>query len=280
MTIEQLKNIKISLGLTNQDVADKSGVPLATVQKIFAGVTSAPRRKTLLAIEKALKSTYTYDDAPPGSEAGPAMVSDVGPAYLKDPEDSEYDRQGQYTIDDYYALSQDKRVELIDGVIYDMTAPSSDHQTITLQLANQILPCAEEHRECQVIISPIDVQLDKDSRTMVEPDMVILCDSAKNINRCIYGAPDFVLEVLSPSTRKKDMFLKLGKYSRAGCREYWIVDQSSEHVIVYLFGDDPVIHMYSFDDEIPVHISEGKCKVDFSKIKERLTWGHAADQSI
>lgn len=270
MTIEELKNMKVSLGLTNRDISERSGVPLGTVQKIFANVTSAPRRKTLLALEKALGSAYTYDEPP---HAG--KVRETEYSYYQSSSESAYDDQGNYTTDDYYALPDDRRVELIDGSIYDLAAPTADHQTIILQIASQVMPCAEEHRNCQVIISPVDVQLDRDNKTIVQPDMIILCDPAKNMNRCIYGAPDFVLEVLSPSTRKKDMILKLKKYADAGCREYWIIDEDTERVIVYIFGDDPLIHIYTFDDKVPVYISEGKCEVDFSRIRERLEWGHA-----
>ena len=269
MTLEELKRIKQSLGYTNQDVADKSGVPLGTVQKIFAGITTAPRTNTLLAIEKALRSSYmsspekTYD-----------IVSDVTLAYLaKTNQKGEYDRQGQYTLDDYYALPDDKRVELIDGVIYDMTAPTINHQSIALDIAMQLAPCVEKHENCRVLISPVDVQLDCDNRTMVEPDVVILCDPSKNINRCIYGAPDLVMEVLSPSMRKKDMILKLQKYFNAGCKEYWIIDPKNERVTVYIFDDDDITYLYTFNDKVPVGISNGECEVDFSKIKDRLNWG-------
>mgnify|MGYP000172932761 CR=1 FL=1 len=78
--------------------------------------------------------------------------------------------------------------------------------------------------KCKVFVSPIDVQLDKDDKTMVQPDIFILCDQSKNIGRCIYGAPDMVIEITSPSTRKKDFGKKLEKYVNAGVREYWIVD--------------------------------------------------------
>lgn len=274
MTVEELKNMKISLGLTNMDIAEKSGVPLGTVQKIFAGVTYAPRRRTLLAIEKAMKSTYTFDTDRTSDIVSDNTAAFYGNHTVKD----SYDRQGHYTVDDYYALSQKKRVELIDGIIYDMTAPSFDHQTIALYIANQFLPCVDAHKECQVAIAPVDVQLDRDNRTMVQPDLLILCDPSKNINRCIYGAPDFVLEVLSPSTKKKDMFLKLHKYADAGCREYWIVDQQWERIIVYMFDEDQVIRMYTFSDKVPVGISDGKCEVDFSIIKDRLSWGHAEQE--
>ena len=271
MTVEELKRLKLSLGYTNQDVANRSGVPLGTVQKIFAGVTTAPRRATLLAIEKALRGSY------PGGKSDDKtydIVSDVKLAYMgnNNPK-GEYDRQGQYTIDDYYALPEDRRAELIDGVIFDMSAPAVSHQTIALEIALQLSECAKAHGNCHVLISPVDVQLDCDNRTMVQPDVVILCDPSKNIDRCIYGAPDLVMEVLSPSTRKKDMVLKLHKYEHAGCREYWIIDPKNERVTVYIFDDDNITYLYTFDDKIPVGISNGECEVDFSIIKEALSWG-------
>lgn len=275
MTVEELKQLKISLGYTNQDVADKSGVPLGTVQKIFAGITEAPRRSTLLAIEKALRTSYNGD-----SKKTYDIVSDVQLAYMGNTNPKgEYDRQGQYTLDDYYALPDDKRVELIDGVIYDMTSPTFRHQTIVLDIAAQIMPCVEKHKNCRVVISPIDVQLDCDNRTMVQPDVVVLCDPSKNIDRCIYGAPDLVMEVLSPSTRKKDMVLKLHKYEQAGCKEYWIIDPKNERVTVYIFDDDDIVHLYTFDDTVPVGISNGECEVDFRTIKDRLNWGAGSAQS-
>lgn len=269
MTVDELKRLKLSLGYTNQDVADKSGVPLGTVQKIFAGITEAPRKSTLLAIEKALRSTCTVNP-----ENTHSIVSDVTLEYLSstNPE-GEYDRQGQYTIDDYYALPDDKRVELIDGVIYDMTAPTISHQSISLDIAAQLMPCVEKHKNCRVLISPVDVQLDCDNRTMVEPDVVILCDPSKNIDRCIYGAPDLVMEILSPSTRKKDMVIKLQKYYTAGCKEYWIIDPKNDRVTVYIFDDDNITYLYTFNDKVPVGISNGECEVDFSIIKDRLNWG-------
>ena len=134
-------------------------------------------------------------------------------------------RQGEYTLEDYYALPEEQRVELIDGVIYDMSAPTSVHQLlgteILLVLKDYI---RKEHSLCVPVASPIDVQLDCDDKTMVQPDVIVVCDREKIQNRCIYGAPDFVVEVLSKSTRKKDLVLKLNKYMTAGVREYWLVN--------------------------------------------------------
>ena len=83
------------------------------------------------------------------------------------------------------------------------------------------------------MIAPLDVQLDRDDRTMVQPDVLVVCDRSKWCGGCVYGAPDFVMEILSPSTWEKDMYVKLGKYESAGVREYWIVIRRRNGVLVY-----------------------------------------------
>ena len=128
----------------------------------------------------------------------------------------------------------------------------------------------QSSHECDILTSPLDVQLDCDERTMVQPDIVILCNQKKNTDRCVYGAPDFVLEVLSPSTRRKDLILKLNKYLNAGCREYWIVDPADYTITVYDFEHQRYPLHYTFDDEIPVNISGGECKICLKGIKQRV----------
>ena len=106
------------------------------------------------------------------------------------------------------------------------------------------------------IASPIDVQLNCDDKTMVQPDVLVVCDREKVIRRCIYGAPDFIIEILSLTSRKKDMFTKLAKYKEAGVREYWLVD--------------PLI--YGFDSKVPVMIFGGECEIDFAEIYEYISF--------
>ena len=269
MTIEEMKERKRSLGYTYQDIAELSGVPLGTVQKIFGNVTKSPRRETILALEKVLlpqKHAFSYREIMEADSTGGA-VSEATSPYASAVSEK---KQGEYTLEDYYALPEDHRAELIDGVLYDMTSPTTTHQTIALQISHQMLMQCDDHEGCEVYISPVDVQLDCDDRTMVQPDVVILCDGDKDVNRCIYGAPDFVLEVLSPSTRSRDLIIKLNKYWHAGCREYWIVDPEDRTVTVYDFDHDRMAIRYTFDDTVPVAISEGKCAVDFAKIQDRL----------
>ena len=180
-------------------------------------------------------------------------------------------RQGEYTLEDYYALPDDQRVELIDGVIYDMSSPLSVHQLLTGKIHFQLLQYVEKNGgSCMPMISPMDVQLDMDNRTMVEPDVLVVCDRSKVKRRCIYGAPDFVVEVLSESTKKKDMFLKLNKYQNAGVREYWMVDPKSKRVIVYELEKEEGPVIYGFDAKIPVGIYDGKCVIDFEEIYQSI----------
>ena len=306
MTIEQMKARKIELGLTSEMISQQSGVPLGTVQKLFGGITKAPRKQTIDAIERVLRpGTESEQGGNPTPNAYPAQGFDSttnaypmqgggssqslypemgGPTVAAVRETSaQYSamqEQRLYTIDDYYALPEDQRVELIDGVFYDMAAPSTIHQIILGELYYLFRICIESHKEapCMVFFAPYDVRLDKDNYTMLQPDLMISCHP-KDITMIRYeGAPDLVVEILSPSTRMKDMVLKLHKYQNAGVREYWIIDSKHKTVTVHLFeSEDYDPRKYSFEEKIPIGISEGKCSVDFSKVYDRLTAYYEAE---
>ncbi len=156
--------------------------------------------------------------------------------------------------------------------MYEFNAPTLVHQSIISDISAQMSICADDH-DCKLFFSPVNVQLDCDDKTMVQPDIAVLCDRSKAFDiRCIYGAPDFVVEVLSTSTRKRDLTVKPYKYEHAGCREYWIVDPDTESVFVYFFEDNSMIYHYTFSDKVPVMISGGTCEVDFSRIRDSLSW--------
>ena len=254
MTISEMIERKKELGYSYEQISDLSGVPLGTVQKIFAGITKSPRYDTLRALEKAL------------GEFEISYVKEAEPVY-------HVKKQGEYTLDDYYKIPDEKRVELIDGVIYDMTAPTSPHQLIAglihTKLLNHVL---NKKGKCLPIISPIDVQLDCDDKTMVQPDVIIVCDRDKVINRCVYGAPDFVIEVISKSSTKRDSVIKLNKYMNAGVREYWIIDPIRQKVIVYNFEEENYPIIYGFDSKIPVSIWHGEVKIDFNEVYDHISF--------
>ena len=252
MTLEEMKSRKKELGYTYEQISRLSGVPLGTVQKVFSGVTSAPRYDTLSALERIL-----------GFSDHSVVCESPAPYRTK--------KQGEYTLEDYYRLPEDQRVELIDGVLYEMTAPTSAHQIITGLLYAKLLAHVTENKgTCLPIVSPVDVQLDCDDKTMVQPDVVVVCDRDKVIRRCIYGAPDFVVEILSPSTRKKDMIIKLNKYLNAGVKEYWLVDPDKKSVLVYDFSHDNYPVFYGFHDKVPVSLWDDRFEIDFQEIYDYI----------
>jgi len=281
--IKELQDYKRNLGFSNEEISEKTGVPLSTVQKIFGGVTKSPRRKTLLALESFFRKSRSYHtdiSANADSKAASGAEPDDAPDWIikrMPADDPEFPgaikliflRQGTYTIDDLDRLPDGVRVELIDGVLYQFSAPRVTHQRIVFMLAKQLDDCAASHG-CEVLISPLGVQLDCDEKTLVQPDVMAICDTDKALEEGIYGAPEFVAEVLSRSTRHRDLTIKVGKYEHAGVKEYWIIDPEHERVLVYDFNDENVIFQYTFDDKIPVRLSGGECIIDFPEIKERL----------
>ena len=122
------------------------------------------------------------------------------------------------------------------------------------------------------MLAPSNVQLDCDDKTMVQPDFFVICDRDKIIGPRVVGAPDLVIEILSPSNWFHDVVRKLKKYRNAGVKEYWIVMPESKKVMVYFFENsaDPI--EYSFNDTIPVNIWDGKCKVNFKTIYNKISF--------
>ena len=259
MTVEELKKRKQRMGFTNEDLSELSGVPLGTVQKIMSGATRVPRRETLLALEKVLNPTgYPVQESMP-------VFSKPSAIYQAKK------KQGEYTLDDYLALPDERRVELIDGVFYDMSAPTLIHQQLIVNISNQLFNQMDKcPHDCVLSLAPTDVQLDKDQKTIVQPDILIVCDKEKIAVPRVCGAPDFIIEILSPSTMRKDFMIKGRKYQAAGVREYWLVDPDTRQIVQFDFSRDAPVRFYSFDQRVPVLISEGKSVVDFAVISERL----------
>ena len=131
-----------------------------------------------------------------------------------------------YTEDDYYNLPENVRAELIEGnLIYNQAAPSRIHQTILMELSGTIRDYLKSKGgSCRVYPAPFAVKLRKDRKTIVEPDISVICDRNKLTDRGCTGAPDWIIEIVSPSNSSHDYILKLNLYADAGVREYWIVD--------------------------------------------------------
>ena len=170
-----------------------------------------------------------------------------------------------HTIDDIYALPDGKRAELIDGKIYYMAPPSRKHQRLTVELSTIINNYIKSnHGSCEVDIAPVAVFLNADDKNYVEPDISVICDPNKLNDKGCVGAPDWIIEIVSPGSRHMDYFTKLFKYRTAGVREYWIVDSDKDRVTVYNFDSDSM-EEYPFTDNIPSGIYPG-FSINLSKL--------------
>lgn len=162
-----------------------------------------------------------------------------------------------YTTDDIYALPDGTRAELIDGEMYMMAPPGRRHQKISgflfFAIRNYI---QQKGGTCEIYAAPFAVFLNADDKTYVEPDISVICDSSKLDDRGCNGAPDWVIEIVSPGSKRMDYFIKAFKYRTAGVKEYWIVDPDRNRVMIYLYEKDEV-NVYGFTEEIPVDIYNG-----------------------
>ena len=286
MTVEEMKKRKTELGYSYEQISKLSGVPLGTVQKIFCGVTKAPRYGTLQALERIFEedggistvcesmASYGYGS---GSMSADSILRDAPSAYAYESVSCgsastllpRGKKQGQYTVNDYFALPDERRVELINGVIYDMDSPSGTHQSISMYISNIFFNFIQSNKGgCRVYTAPFDVQLNKDNKTMVQPDILVVCGKDRYRNGIVYGAPELVIEILSDSTRGKDLVLKLNKYCEAGVLEYWTVDPKCREITVFKYGVDIMATVYDGNSEVPVGIWNGKCAVNTAELFE------------
>ena len=160
-------------------------------------------------------------------------------------------KEDTYTIEDIYALPERERAELIDGQIYYMAPPSRKHQRISTRLTSIIDRYIEDHQgQCQVYAAPFAVYLDESTNTYVEPDISVICDPNKLNDKGCNGAPDWIIEIVSPSSRRMDYSTKNTLYSEAGVQEYWIVDPEKERTTVYRYAEDAAPIIFPFHSPV------------------------------
>lgn len=161
------------------------------------------------------------------------------------------------SLQQYEALPEDTRIEIFDGLAYDMSSPSEVHQTISTELTTVLNSYIKTRQgTCRVFHAPFDVKLNDDPLTIVQPDLMIVCDRSKLDGKRCNGAPDFIIEIVSPGNPSDDYIRKLYYYKSAGVREYWIVDPLRKIITVNYFEEDLVNVQYPFNATIKVHIYE------------------------
>lgn len=160
-----------------------------------------------------------------------------------------------YTLEDIYALPDGQRAELINGRIYMMAPPNRNHQKISGCLYAEIYNYIQKKNgNCEVYAAPFAVFLNADDINYVEPDISIICDKSKLTDKGCNGAPDWIIEIVSPSSRRMDYNTKNWIYAEAGVREYWIVDPSKSRTTIYRFQEDAAPIIIPFDQVITVGI--------------------------
>ncbi|MBD5089242.1 MAG: Uma2 family endonuclease [Clostridiales bacterium] len=174
------------------------------------------------------------------------------------------------TLEQYEALPEEKRAEVFDGVVYDMASPSQIHQTISMELSNIIYNYIKSKKgSCQLFSAPFDVKLSDKPLTIVQPDIMVICDRDKLDGKRCNGAPDFIIEIVSPGNPEDDYIRKLYYYRNYGVREYWIVDPRRKTITVNYFERNMLNIQYSFDSTIKVNIYDDLL-INFSDIAELL----------
>lgn len=178
------------------------------------------------------------------------------------------EKEVSYTYNDYITWNDSENWEIIDGKAYAMApSPTSKHQRISVKIASEY-----EHflksKPCRVF-TELDVILSK--RDIVKPDIFVVCDKDKITDKNVQGAPDLVVEILSPSTAKTDKTTKMELYKKSGVKEYWIVDTYYNEIFVYYFAENRTEEFY-FEEEgenlIPVGIFGNELKLDLKYLFE------------
>lgn len=174
------------------------------------------------------------------------------------------------TIEQYEDLPEDAHIEVFEGIPYNMASPSQEHQTISMELSTTINNYMKKRQgSCRVFCAPFDVKLNDSPLTIVQPDLMVICNPDKLDGKRCNGAPDFIIEIVSPGNPADDYIRKLYYYKNAGVREYWIVDPRRRTITVNFFEQNILNVQYSFEATIKVNIYDD-LYIDFSEIDAML----------
>jgi len=174
---------------------------------------------------------------------------------------AEFEGKSSYTYADYLEWEGPERYELINGEVFQMASPSVAHQALLMGLSSDFDNWLRG-KPCRVFTAPLDVRLfpkeDKSDNTVVQPDLLVVCDKSKLDKGSVNGPPDLIIEIVSPSNSHSELFRKFNYYLEAGVREYWVIDPDIKKVSVHVYENGHYIsYSYKNNDRIPVAVLLG-----------------------
>ena len=291
MKVDEIRERKKKLKLTTYQLALLAELPQGTVSKILTGETKNPSYLTIEKLDEtllkeemkvrmeayvtAMQEYFAEHPEDIGNQAKFEAIYrekynlDGAPIPYAVSRDDMSNLHGNLALNDYrmkaselHKMGENREFELIDGNLIISEMAGVSHQRMVKKLGRAISDFIDEnHGICEVFDVGVNVYLDENEYTLVIPDITVICNPDRITEKGIEGAPDFVIEVVSPSTRQTDYHKKLHKYMDAGVTEYWIVDMDREMVSVCINGEPMQVTIYSFTDEIPVYIYDGKLRV-------------------
>lgn len=233
MDISELKKKKQAAGLTNAQIAEKTGIPFSTVNKIFSGATRNPRYATISAIEELLDQMLDQPKVLPSE-------------FKKIVEDLDLNCDYDYDVTGWKNLNKTRK-EIIDGKLHTIPWPDRIHQRILHHLSYEIERFIYVYGgDCEVYSTPFYVKLFKDRDTYVLPDLCVICRPEILTPKGCVGAPDWIIEIVSEEDLQHDYITKVSLYQQAGVRMYWIVDQNTLSTMAYDFERQlpPVVYKW------------------------------------
>ena len=266
MTVQEMLRIKEEFGYSVARISEITKIPVGTLTKIFSGDTKHPREGTLSILEDYFGDKR--DELMYGSENPQNLNLLVREAVLD--YKTSIKVQGEYTVEDLENTPDDMKYELIEGYIYDKGAvASTPHNYAKTEFGYQVQKYIKEHNgDCIPFVDGQHVYSTEDNKTRLMPDFMILCDKSKLKKKGIFGGPDFVLEVISPSTKLRDETFKVRTYHKLGVREYWIIDVKLNMLIVYDLSKE-FYHAedYPLTGKKGLYIYNGECEIDLDALK-------------
>lgn len=300
MRLDEIQWLKKRLKLSVREISARSGVPVGTARKIIDGTSKKPHYSNLNDIAEVLLAeaaaqkvslveymTLHPDLYPPREEVMKNEVlvaesdeaarwySSLNGGHCTDGSLAvgfSVKKPGEYTVADLEKIEKytEGLLELIDGVIYDIGTPNIVHQMISGRVSFEIAAFVKQKGgKCIPFTAPTGVRLGgaRDNRNYLIPDVMLVCDRNRINTDAIDGAPDFVLEIISPSTKGKDETVKVKAYRDYGVREYWIINPYKKRLTVYFFEDDTMpIHVTALEGSYGLNIFDGELLIDLDAI--------------